>query len=199
MFFVREINHWFNKLINRGIILLKRGQIDILIDSKTPCLLNRLTGEIVDTCYEKLDKSDLEKIKKKDGWKFGWTKPYNKGYTVYALRIKGDNIIQGLVAIKENERERAVHIDIVENAPHNYGSRGLYDGVGAHLFAIAIKVSRELGYGGFVYFEAKTNLIEYYKTELGAKQIGSSQLMLIEEQDALKLLEVYFPGGEEND
>ena len=48
-----------------------------------------------------------------------------------------------------------------------------------------------MGFDGFVVFIAKTKLIEHYKKTLGAKLI-SSQRMIIENEDAKKLIYQYF-------
>jgi hypothetical protein len=47
----------------------------------------------------------------------------------------------------------------VEAAPHNVGKMGKYKGVGAHLFAIACKLSWDAGNEGYVQFTAKTDMI----------------------------------------
>ena len=60
-------------------------------------------------------------------------------------------------------------MDIVETAPHNYSHAGRYEGVGAHLFAIACQVSLDAGCDGFVAFTSKSDLVEYYKEKLNAE------------------------------
>jgi hypothetical protein len=47
-----------------------------------------------------------------------------------------------------------------------------YDGVGGHLFAITIKLSLSLGFGGFIYFEAKNQeLVDHYTKVFGARHL----------------------------
>ena len=65
------------------------------------------------------------------------------------------------------------------------------------MFAFAGKMSIEKGYG-FVYSDAKTSLMEYYKKRLGAKQLGVSQRMILEGEELLKLVEAYC-GGEQDE
>ena len=62
-------------------------------------------------------------------------------------------------------------MDIVEAAPFNVGSGGKYKGVGAHLFAIACKLSWDVGNEGYVQFTAKTDLVNHYIKTLNAKCI----------------------------
>ncbi len=58
---------------------------------------------------------------------------------------------------------------------------------------IDIKISFEQGFGGFVYFTAKSDLIEYYKEEFGAILINArDRTMVIEEEAAIKLYKLYF-------
>ena len=65
-----------------------------------------------------------------------------------------------------------------------------YDGVGAHLFAEAVKKSYELGHNGFVDLTAKNNLVDYYKKLLGAQQIDRQHLYI--DERAAKLHERYY-------
>jgi hypothetical protein len=159
------------------------------IDTSTPCLINRQSGEVLETAIEKIvpQKGEFR------GWKFKWTKPIKNGYDVYALRIKGEKEIQGLIATMFVSFDKAVYIDIVENAPHNIGKNGRYKGVGAHLFAFACKQAIE-NKVDYVAFTSKTRLIEYYKKELGASQIGSSQKMYITGDSFDKLINRYYGG-----
>lgn len=125
------------------------------------------------------------------GWNFNWHEPIKRGYDVYALTLEGNDVIQGLVAIKDDTGNKAVNIDIIESAPHNVGSKGKYEGVGALLFAFAGNWSIDLGYR-LIYFDAKTNLIEYYKKRLKARQIGNSQRMILEGSELNDLVGIYY-------
>ena len=60
----------------------------------------------------------------------------------------------------------------------NFGGKKEYNGVGAHLFAEAVKVSYEAGYDGYVFFDAKTKLIDYYESELGAVRISTPRMYI---------------------
>ena len=81
-------------------------------------------------------------------------------------------------------------VDIVEAAPYNVGHKGKYEGVGGHLFAIACKMSMDAGCEGYVAFTAKTNLIEHYKSEIGAKVVRG-QRMYIDDVTAKQLIKKY--------
>ncbi|MGF9820042.1 hypothetical protein [Brevibacillus agri] len=66
-----------------------------------------------------------------------------------------------------------VDVYVAESALWNIGSaKKEFVGVGPHLFAIACKKSFDLGFGGWVAFFAKTNLIEHYVQSLRAQSIG---------------------------
>ena len=46
------------------------------------------------------------------------------------------------------------------------------------MFAEAVKVSYEKGYDGYVFFDSKTKLIDYYEKELGAVRIGTTRMFI---------------------
>lgn len=161
-------------------------KVDILIDQLTDCLVERQTGKIVETNYQKRD----TKIERKEyqGWKFDWSISQNNGYSIYELFVNGDATVQGRIGLKIEGG--VANVDIVETAPHNYGHTGKYEGVGGHLFAIACQVSMENGCEGVVAFDSKTNLVEYYKRELYAIEIYPRRMVLFEKA-AQRLLEKY--------
>ena len=166
-------------------------EIDIVIDSLTNCLICSETGEEFDTEFKEITvDSDLAQKLQKQGWRFDWSIPYKKGYTLIALYIKDSKEIQGIIAIKHLQTELFTHVDLIESAPCNIGSKGKYKGVGGHLFAIACKLSWEAGNEGYVQFTSKTDLVEHYITTLGAKHIDSRTLY-IDSYNALVLIKKY--------
>lgn len=168
------------------------GIIDI--DELTPCLRRLSDGKIINTTVTEVKPS------RKDfkDWEFDWALPVKNGYTVRAIKADGDDRIQGMVALKPDPQNYAVRIDIVEAAPFNNPHNKLfkqkeYAGVGGHLFAEAVKESYKQGYGGYVFFKAKTNLIEHYERNLGAVLINpKDRIMAIDERAARKLYERYY-------
>lgn len=157
-------------------------QVDILFDEFTDCLLDQSTGELVNTEYFErylpISKSDYT------GWRFDWGVTQENGYTIYELFVEGDDEVQGRISLKIDGG--IANVDIVETAPHNYGSHGRYKGVGGHLFAIACQVSIEAGCDGVVAFDSKTDLVEYYKKELHAVEIYLRRMVIFE--DAAQIL-----------
>ncbi len=168
--------------------------IDVEIDEMTPCLRRNETNEIVSTHFEEVD------FKKYKGFKFDWSKKTSDNSKLEALYADGDDRIQGLLSYRIENGDRSIVVELVESSKHNnsyyLGNSKLkeYSGVGAHLFAQAIKHSYEAGFDGFIYFTAKTKLIEYYKKELKAK-VMSGQMMYIDTEDAKTLFIKYY--GEE--
>ncbi|MBQ6520559.1 MAG: hypothetical protein IJI14_17725 [Anaerolineaceae bacterium] len=162
-------------------------EVDIIIDGFPECLKDRHTGNIEKTYYKICD---YRISKKKNGWKFDWRLQQDKGNSpIYELYTEKDNILQGRISFYP--REDHIFVDLVETAPHNFGSKGIYEGVGAHLFAIACKHSFLSGYDGYVSFLAKTRLIDHYKNQLGAVML-SSQVMGIFEPKAKMLVNKFF-------
>lgn len=160
----------------------KSVEVDILIDKLTDCLVERSTGEQVETEYRLRTVS----IKPKDykNWKFDWSRTEKNGYNIYELFIAGDDTVQGHISVKVDGG--VADVEIVETAPHNYGHLGKYEGVGAHLFAIACQISMEAGCDGVVVFTSKTSLVEYYKRALNAVEIADRRLVIFE--DAAEIL-----------
>jgi len=161
-------------------------EVDILIDSITDCLIDTRTGEEVETAYRVREMP----IRPKDykGWKFDWSITEKNGYDIYELFLKDDDTVQGRISVKIVGG--VADVDIVETAPHNYTHKGIYEGVGAHLFAIACQVSFDAGYGGFVAFTSKSDLVEYYKEKLNAG-VFRDRRMYIDEKAAQILLDKY--------
>lgn len=157
-------------------------EVDIIIDGITDCLIDMKTGENVETEYRMRDGS----IKPKDykGWKFNWSLTEKNGYHIYELFLKGDTVVQGRISLKIDGG--VAEVEIVETAPHNFGHRGFYSGVGAHLFAIACQVSLEAGCDGVVAFMSKSDLVGYYTEKLKAVEIAPRRMVIFE--DAAQIL-----------
>lgn len=133
-------------------------EIDIYIESMTNCLVCTETGEECNTEYrlvkKTITKGEADLLQRR-GWRFDWNIPHTEEYEVYELLIEGDDEVQGMIALKHIRNQYYTHVDIVEAAPHNVGRNGIYKGVGAHLFAIACKMSWDAGNEGYVQFVAK--------------------------------------------
>lgn len=167
--------------------------IDILIDSFTPCLLNRESNQFIDTNYSRLSKEDLFTVKEKS-FQYDWNLEFMKNKEIYQLTLINDTIIQGLISLEKKPENTAIHINFIESASHNQGDHKKYIGVGGHLFAIAIEQSLKCGYEGFIYFEAKnTVLIKHYEEKFGARFIGVGHpyRMILDEVASKHLLKQY--------
>ena len=195
--FKKAYNEYVNKFTVMGAAAngsdKEMNSADVEIDEITPCLRKLSNGEIIQTKLQEYI-SDHDELK---GWEFDWEKAA-KEYIIYKLIAEDDKRIQGLLALKEDKENKAMYIGLVESSPFNNPHNKLftkkeYSGVGAHLFAEAVKQSYEKGYDGFVYFKAKTKLIDYYKKELGAILINPSDgTMAIDEKGAKILYERYY-------
>jgi hypothetical protein len=89
-------------------------------------------------------------------------------------------------------REDHVLLHLIENAPFNKGKAKVYAGVPGNLVAYACKLSFQRGCDGYVFFIAKTKLIDHYISILHAEHIGGHR-MVINTLAALKLISKYFP------
>ena len=99
--------------------LIEQGCINIWIDEIVPCLKDTQTGNIEETVVFKIEsRAYLKKFQKSNGWHINW---YNlpRDVEVYALALKADNTIQGLVAIRNDKDSNAAYMHWACTAPHN--------------------------------------------------------------------------------
>ena len=144
-------------------------RIDVIIDKLTPCLVDAKTGKEVQTIFSIASENDIIGLTEK-GWLFDWTADELRNTNIYKLMINGDEMIHGLVSAEVVRG--AVYVSLVESAPHNRGSEKQYEGVGGHLFAIAMRLSAANGFGGYIFFDAKNlELVEHYSATLGATRV----------------------------
>ena len=170
--------------------------MNLTIDKFTPCLEDTQSGKFVSTYYSLASESELLSLK---GWNFNWLDKSLSNSSIYKLKAENSDEIQGLIALMDLKRNHAVYVNLAESAPCNIGKKKRYNGVGGHLFAIAVQKSFEHGYGGFVFMDAKNlDLVEHYKQTLGAVLLGRPHpyRMIIDEENALKLLQIYTLKGE---
>ncbi|MEA5015007.1 MAG: minor capsid protein [Candidatus Limiplasma sp.] len=165
-----------------------RGIIDVEIDELTPCLRKLSTGEIVQTTVEQIGSQTTDF----SGWFFDWSvEAKNNPAGIYGLFANGDTRLQGIVSI-DRHGGKGAEVRLVESAYYHKYDFAEYEGIGGHLFAEAVKQSRESGNEeGFVFFEPKTGLIEYYAKMLGAVQ-GHRNMMGIYGQASRDLFERYY-------
>ena len=172
--------------------------ITFTIDTLTPCLKETGTGEIFETEVIRLRrKSFLAKFNKRTGWYVNWSR-FEDDVEIYALVLKGTVDVQGLIAIRYDETAKAVHIEWACTAPWNNkieSGTQRYQGVGGHLFAIAIELSFRNGYEGYVFGDASNaDVLKYYIKNFQASQINTRNGMyrfMITGENTQRIMEVY--------
>lgn len=174
-----------------------RGRTNVKVDRFVPCLLDTKTGELVDTEVCRFTaRSQLKGYNSKTGWDINWQK-VPKEVDVYGLSIKGQVELQGLVALRADEGAQAVYLHYAKTAPRNdkhATGRQDYEGVGGHLFALAVEVSEKAGFGGYLYgFAEDAKLERHYIEKLGAMHVGALHPFhfAVDEAAAKRLLEEY--------
>ena len=174
-------------------------KIAVIIDRMPPCLVEIATGQVYQTTFSVANSEDIRNLQS-IGWNFDWTDNDLAYCNVYKLQVADDDEIQGLVAAEIVRG--AVYIHLAESAPHNQVPSKKYDGVGGHLFAIAVKLSLAMGFGGYVYFDAKNQeLADHYINALGARLLRTrihDYRMEIDEDNAQILIEKYTLEGDLN-
>ena len=175
------------------------AQINMFIDNLTPCLIEASSGKIISTVFSLATEDDILSLSS-NGWLFDWNAIELKRTNIYKLLIKNDNAIQGLIAAEVVRG--AVFVHLTESAPYNRGECKKYEGVGGHLFAIAMRLSMAMGFGGYIYFDVKNmELVAHYTKMLGANRICSpvhEYRMEVQEERAKKIMEKYTMEGDLN-
>jgi hypothetical protein len=163
------------------------AKINQKIDKLTNSIVNRVSGDSFDTEVIQIEKTEIKTLNKR--WKFDWHKELKVGM-VYKLVIRYyPDIIQGLMSLIDKKDH--LYMNLVEAAPHNFGTNKIYEGVLGNLVAFACKLSFDKGYEGYVAFEPKTKLIEHYKKTIKAQLISSNR-MIINSDSAIFLINKYF-------
>lgn len=187
--------------------LVDQGCLDIWIDEIVPCLRDTSTGELKDTVVFRIEsRAYLKKFREDNGWHINWNEvPLD--VEVYALALHDNNEIQGLVGVKKDVNAEAAYIHWACTAPqnnrHEFGSQK-YEGVGGHLFAIAVDKFIQWGYNGVLHgFARNRELVNHYVQTFGAVYLGRlhEYQIAVFEQEARKLLGVYtyeWNGSKEN-
>ncbi len=168
-----------------------KNQVDIVIDQLSNSIIHAKSGKTYKTQCLPINKSDLKLTLKKNGWLFNWSTEFKKeDRKVFKLvTLQKTESIEGLVCLAE--RENYMELELIESAPHNRGTKKLYLGVAANMFAFACYHSKLVGHEGNIGFISKTNLIEHYENSIGAIHIGN-QRMIIHELAAESLISRYY-------
>ncbi|MEO6221167.1 MAG: hypothetical protein ABIO81_12110 [Ginsengibacter sp.] len=168
-----------------------RQQIDIEIDKLTHSIENTISGDRFRTEILIMSLEDIKVLKKLD-WLFDWkTEAKVKEKLIYKLVILDNpQIIQGLISLQDKGDHIFMHL--IESSKFNRGSKKLYTGVPGNLIAFVCKLSFERGYGGYISFESKTNLILHYQQTLGAYVLFGN-IMALDSKAATQLVHQYFP------
>lgn len=151
--------------------------INVWIDKFTPCLKDVSTGELVETEVIRIKRSSfLSKYNKKSGWYVNW-EALLKENEIYALVTRGSVDIQGLVAVYNFKESGTAFISWMCVSPENnplISDPKRYEGVGGHLFVIAVQKSVDYGHEGRIMgFAANKELLNHYIEVFHAEHIGT--------------------------
>lgn len=180
----------WKKQVDSGIMNKQMSEfVDIALGLWTPCLTDRKTGAVLQTQMHEVESS--QELQDLEDWNFDWQKEKRQGRTVVKLTLEGDTTAQGLLSYEIDTVNAAVYLALLEAAPHNIGRMGKFEGVGPHLFAYIGKVALDRGYE-YIYFAAKTALMDYYQQRLGAYPTGFGNRMILDGKSLKELVEFYY-------
>lgn len=146
------------------------------------------SGELYPVSFKPLRPIDIEEQLHDWNENLNWSLYFGfSNVEVYKMVIRGDDVIQGAIALERKEDHVWIHL--IESIPNE---RKELDLIGEHLIAFACKRSKDFGHDGAIGFRSKTKkrLMEYYIHEVGAEHIGNG-LMLIDESVAEHLIMLY--------
>ncbi|QQZ64575.1 hypothetical protein JI735_34675 (plasmid) [Paenibacillus sonchi] len=151
-------------------------------------LLHISSGEKYPISFLALQPYDIED--QMHDWEkgFDWSVYFGqRGIEVYKMVVRGNDVIQGAIALECKEDHVWVHL--IESVP---SERKEFDLIGEHLMSFACKRSMELDFEGAVAFQSKKKqrLMQYYVDVIGASHI-SGGLMVIDEPVAEHLVMLY--------
>ena len=123
--------------------------ITVRIDGIVPCLKDTLTGENMYTEAVRVTRESLlSRFNENAGWQTDWASLL-EDCEVYALVLGGTMSIQGMIAMRKDNKAGAAEIAWMCAAPENtpeISGHKKYIGVGAQLFSIAAGKSAAYGF-----------------------------------------------------
>ena len=157
------------------------------------------SGEKIPAVVVPATASDFSATK---NWQTSWTtRAVQSMPNKVALKRADDGELLGLMSYKAEDSILAVEIIYIESAAHSNanllhktGTEKKYVDIVRALFAYAVSVSLEAGYGGVLVFKAKNDdLLEYYMKEFGAVQVGryDPYRLVIWEDEAEEIISAY--------
>jgi hypothetical protein len=123
----------------------------------------------------------------KEQFGFNFEKNYKEN-TVYKITKENDDVIQAFVSVQPITN--VLKCSNMETNKINKSPLSIHGGIGKSIIALCCKISFDMGFDGYITFEAKTNLFDYYK-RYGAKRISGLK-MYIDTIGAKKLVDIYF-------
>lgn len=142
-------------------------------------VLDAVTGEHIPADVRPASEGDLAMTQT---WQTNWTTPFARNLpNKVALYLKENQELLALMSYALDPNSFSVEVIYLESAPHSNANllhlsnrQKRYLGVAKALFAYAVHISLDAGFCGILVFRAKTSeLLDYYRREFGARQIGA--------------------------
>ena len=139
-------------------------------------VLDAASGEKVPAVVKAATEQDLAATR---NWQTSWETAFARGLpNKVALQRTDDSELLGLMSYELYDKGLAVEVIYMESARHSNanllhaeGGHKRYYGIAKALFAYAVQVSLDAGFGGVLIFKAKTSeLLDYYARTFGARR-----------------------------
>lgn len=109
---------------------------------------------------EKVNKSDVQKLKGNENFSFDWSLETEND--VYKVKREGKNEALGLMSISDIPKEKRIHINLIEASKENIGKGKKFKNITGNLLAFACKMAFQKGYDGFVSLLPKSKIVVVY-------------------------------------
>jgi hypothetical protein len=133
-------------------------------------IIQRETQKKIPCEIIEISKEELSEILSQGIFLFDWMQVIH--YRIYALIIKENKKVVGLMALKDVPDELRIEIILLELSKDNIGKSKAFERIAGLLIAWACYISYLKGYYGFVSLVPKTRLIPYYINAYGFQQFG---------------------------
>ena len=135
--------------------------------------------------FIKLTNDEIKRLRNLSeyGYQFDWTKKSSDISEIVAFQHDGN--ITGLVEFERRATSKLNYMWLIEVADEHKGT-----GVSGKLLAYVGRDSLEAGFEGFVLFESKSYLYEYYIKAFNAKPVRG-RLLMFDTETTTQLIDTY--------
>jgi hypothetical protein len=142
------------------------------------------TRRVIATEVRPVEPDDLRSLG--TGWRFNCQSAVGDVEVFKLIDPVAPDSIHGRIALRRHDNY--VEVTLLEAHSQSIGRTKKFLGISGSLFAFAAQLSFAIGGEGFIAIEAKTNLIEHFRSLYGFERVGQSQRMILDNEAAANLI-----------